>query len=565
MAPIRLAPVAAGGPAPEPAPSLRDVPPRPAAGPVSALAGRGIPATALDAYTRAAAAAPASCHLSWPLLAAIGRVESNHGRFAGAVLRTDGLSDPPIVGIALTGAGTARIVDTDGGRLDGDAVHDRAVGPMQFIPSTWARYAEDGDGDGRRDPFDIYDAAAASAAYLCAAGGDLRTIAGQARAVFAYNHSASYVATVLQLAAVYAGGPVPTLPTPVPAGPPSIPPAAPAPPPAILAAPEPAPLPEPAPAPDPIPAPAPEPVPAPEPGPAPEPPAAPAEPTSPDGPETLASAETPAVAEPSAVDEAPPAADEPAATGTPAEDPEVPAAEQPTAPEPLPTEPPAETPTPTAEPTPTESPAETPTPAAEPTPTESPAETPTPTEPTAETPAPTEPPAETPAPTEPPAETPAPVEEPTPAAEPAPADTPAPAEPPAPAAEPAPAEPPAPPEEACPAVEPVVVDVLNTTGDPALAEAAAAHLAAPGVVVGSVTTNADAVPSGITHPAGEEESARLLADALGAGDIAEPGDVVHVTIVLGPPDLDVAMAALSDFPGLPSPACDPAADGDATP
>ncbi|MFW3173124.1 lytic transglycosylase domain-containing protein, partial [Geodermatophilus sp. CPCC 206100] len=252
--------------APEPAAAA----PRAPGATVSALAAHGIPATALDAYTRAAAGAPASCSIDWSLLAAIGRVESNHGRFAGAVLTSDGLSSPPIVGIALTGAGTARIVDTDGGRLDGDTSHDRAVGPMQFIPSTWARYGADANGDGRRDPFNVYDAAAAAARYLCAAGGDLSSLAAQARAVFAYNHSGSYVATVLQLAAVYAGAPVPPIPTPAPVGPPALPPAAPAPPPAVLVvAPEPPPAPEPLPAPPPAPGAPPAGAPAPPAGPGP--------------------------------------------------------------------------------------------------------------------------------------------------------------------------------------------------------------------------------------------------------------------------------------------------------
>ncbi|WP_299954472.1 lytic murein transglycosylase [uncultured Modestobacter sp.] len=198
----------------------------------SPLASSGIPSTAMEAYT-AAAEANADCGISWTLIAAIGRVESNHGRFAGATLHTDGLSSPPIIGIALTGSGdTARITDSDGGRLDGDTVHDRAVGPMQFIPTTWAIYAADGNGDGRRDPFNIHDAAAAAGEYLCAAGKDLSTPAGQARAVFAYNHSDSYVASVLSLAATYAGTTPPRVPTP--AGPaPALPPVDPSRPPAL--------------------------------------------------------------------------------------------------------------------------------------------------------------------------------------------------------------------------------------------------------------------------------------------------------------------------------------------
>jgi hypothetical protein len=204
-----------------------------ASGVASTLAADGFPSTALEAYVRAAVTGPASCHIAWPLVAAIGRVESNHGRFAGAVLHTDGRSTPPIIGIALDGVRTALIRDTDAGQLDGDPVYDRAVGPMQFIPSTWRTYAADGDGDGRSDPFDIHDAAAATAKYLCAAGGDLSSVAGQTRAVLAYNHSHSYVATVLTLAAMYAGTPPPQLRTPATEPLPTMPPANPAPPPAV--------------------------------------------------------------------------------------------------------------------------------------------------------------------------------------------------------------------------------------------------------------------------------------------------------------------------------------------
>jgi membrane-bound lytic murein transglycosylase B len=185
----------------------------------SGLAGSGIPSTALAAYKNAAsleAASRPTCGLSWPLLAAIGRVESNHGRFAGAVLHTDGVSTPPVIGIPLNGNGTAVIRDTDAGRLDGDAVYDRAVGPMQFIPSTWAAWGVDANHDGARDPFNVFDAAAAAADYLCAAGRDLRTTSGQVQAILSYNHSYDYVDMVMSLEKVYASGvgvTVPVLPT----------------------------------------------------------------------------------------------------------------------------------------------------------------------------------------------------------------------------------------------------------------------------------------------------------------------------------------------------------------
>jgi membrane-bound lytic murein transglycosylase B len=200
----------------------------------STMAELGIPSTALAAYRQAAASAPAACGVTWPLIAAIGRVESDDGRAGGAVLHTDGTSTPKIIGIALDGSGTALIPDTDHGRLDGDAVYDRAVGPMQFIPSTWAIYGVDANGDHVADPFNIFDAAATTARYLCAAAGNVSTAQGMTRSVSAYNHSDAYVASVLALETTYAGSaPVVTAVAPnAPA--PVLPPANPGPPAAIV-------------------------------------------------------------------------------------------------------------------------------------------------------------------------------------------------------------------------------------------------------------------------------------------------------------------------------------------
>ena len=136
-------------------------------------------------------------------MAAIGAVESGHATHGGARLNASGLAQPAIVGPALNGDGVAAIRDTDGGAWDQDKSWDRAVGPMQFIPSTWRRWAADGDGDGRADPNQIDDAALAAARYLCASG-PMTTSAGWRRAVFAYNHSDAYVAKVADTANRYA-------------------------------------------------------------------------------------------------------------------------------------------------------------------------------------------------------------------------------------------------------------------------------------------------------------------------------------------------------------------------
>ena len=75
-----------------------------------------------------------------------------------------------------------------------------AVGWMQFLPSTWKRYGVDGNGDGRRNPYDPADAILAAARYLASAGSAL-DLAG---AVFAYSHSPAYVQAVLGTASAYA-------------------------------------------------------------------------------------------------------------------------------------------------------------------------------------------------------------------------------------------------------------------------------------------------------------------------------------------------------------------------
>ena len=116
----------------------------------------------LDLYKQAAATCKG---LSWTVLAAIGQVESDHGRNAGR-----------------SSAG--------------------ALGPMQFIPSTWRTYGVDGDHDGKADIMNPYDAIPAAAGYLCksGAGGGGNALY---RAIFAYNHADWYVQQVLGLARAY--------------------------------------------------------------------------------------------------------------------------------------------------------------------------------------------------------------------------------------------------------------------------------------------------------------------------------------------------------------------------
>ena len=177
---------------------------------ISSTGSNDVPSAALAAYRRAAttmAKEQPGCQISWTLLAAIGRVESNHGRFGGAQLGADGVSRPAIRGPQLNGAGAfAAITDSDHGVMDGDKVWDRAVGQMQFLPSTWRAVARDGDGNGTKDPNDIDDAALGAAVYLCGAGGSLATPQGVVRAAFRYNHSDYYAQLVLSFQNGYTTG-----------------------------------------------------------------------------------------------------------------------------------------------------------------------------------------------------------------------------------------------------------------------------------------------------------------------------------------------------------------------
>ncbi|MFE5393118.1 lytic murein transglycosylase [Streptomyces sp. NPDC056568] len=182
------------------------VPPR-AGQAVRMRAESGIPGTVLRAYRAAEKSVGRTdpgCALPWELLAAIGKVESGQAR-GGAVDR-NGTTLGRITGPALDGRNFALILDSDGGVHDGDTVYDRAVGPMQFLPSTWARWGVDGNGDGRDDPNNIFDAALAAGHYLCAGDRDLRRAADLDRAVLSYNHSRSYLELVRHWLDFYRGG-----------------------------------------------------------------------------------------------------------------------------------------------------------------------------------------------------------------------------------------------------------------------------------------------------------------------------------------------------------------------
>jgi Transglycosylase SLT domain len=172
----------------------------------AASSNTGIPLRALVGYAGAELAMNAEapeCHLGWTTLAALGNIESGHGTHDGSDIDEAGVARPAILGPELDGGEFDRVIDTDAGALDGSAAIDRAVGPLQFIPSTWQRWGADGSGDGVADPQQIDDAALAAARYICSYG-DLADPQSWRRAIFAYNHVESYVNAVAESANVYA-------------------------------------------------------------------------------------------------------------------------------------------------------------------------------------------------------------------------------------------------------------------------------------------------------------------------------------------------------------------------
>jgi membrane-bound lytic murein transglycosylase B len=176
-----------------------------------AAAATGISDRAFLAYASADLTIEAkqpACGLGWNTLAAIGTVESANGTYGGATLLANGYTSEPIIGVPLNGGkfggGTiAAIPDTGHGKLDGDVRWDHAVGPLQFLPSTWASWGADGNGDGVASPAQIDDAALAAARYLCASGA-MTNAAGWRAAVFSYNQSNAYVNEVAAIANRYA-------------------------------------------------------------------------------------------------------------------------------------------------------------------------------------------------------------------------------------------------------------------------------------------------------------------------------------------------------------------------
>jgi hypothetical protein len=195
---------------PVPGDVAETLPSTPGADIAPALAASGIPSRALDAYKRGTTlvdAADPACGIDWPLVAAIGKVESDHGRYAGNGLDEYGTVRPGIYGLPLNGSNnTAVIRDTDGGELDRDPEWDRAVGPMQFIPGTWRTVGVDADGDGTKNPQNMADAATSTAVYLCSGPGDLTQPGDLRAAILRYNQSDAYVSQVVAIADGYRRG-----------------------------------------------------------------------------------------------------------------------------------------------------------------------------------------------------------------------------------------------------------------------------------------------------------------------------------------------------------------------
>src|SRR5271167_3227065 len=194
----------------------------PPTGVVNTPGALGIPGMALNAYRNAErmmATADPGCGISWNLLAGIGRIESGHAN--GGATDARGTAVRPIYGPVLDGTlpGNEVIVQSGAG---GQVSYARAMGPMQFLPGTWARYASDGDGDGIADPQNLYDSTLAAARYLCSGGLNLRDQSQVMAAMLRCNNSMSYARNVLGWAAAYATGVVPVDLPPITGSPPPL-------------------------------------------------------------------------------------------------------------------------------------------------------------------------------------------------------------------------------------------------------------------------------------------------------------------------------------------------------
>lgn len=200
---------AAPKPQPAPAPAPAPTPLLPASLAAGPLGVPGINLTAYKAAEQTLAIQNPGCAMPWTLIAGIGRVESTHANDGKAAANGD--LTTPIYGPVLDGSlhGNNVISDTDGGALDGNASYDGAVGPMQFLPETWKKYGADGNGDGKIDPQNLFDAALTTGKYLCDGGLNMRDLGQQTKAILRYNNSMAYVANVMAWSLGYSTGIVP--------------------------------------------------------------------------------------------------------------------------------------------------------------------------------------------------------------------------------------------------------------------------------------------------------------------------------------------------------------------
>ncbi|MBO0855599.1 MAG: lytic murein transglycosylase [Nocardia sp.] len=171
----------------------------------------GMPGIAYQAYQnaeRVLAQEEPNCHMSWSELAGIGQIESHH-----AYGKTDskGVAQDPIYGPALDGSLSGNnVVPTAGDALDGGSGgYARALGPMQFLPDTYRKYAGDGDGDGISDPQNLFDASLTAGKYLCSGGENMNDLSQQSKAIMRYNNSMAYVANVMAWEVAYRTGVAP--------------------------------------------------------------------------------------------------------------------------------------------------------------------------------------------------------------------------------------------------------------------------------------------------------------------------------------------------------------------
>jgi cell wall-associated NlpC family hydrolase len=164
----------------------------------SELAAAGATGLTAPAYSAAVAAAEKitsdtpDCPIQPAVLAAFGRVMSNNGQADRVTTNDLGRTSAPLRGLTATPT-----PDTDQGTIDGSAIDDRRVGPMQLTPAIWSQFGADGDGDATANPDSLFDGALTVGRTMCARSVDPRSSDSLSAAVGGLTTNSAQAAAIM--------------------------------------------------------------------------------------------------------------------------------------------------------------------------------------------------------------------------------------------------------------------------------------------------------------------------------------------------------------------------------